>query len=102
MPGHPSTFERERSAVFFQRGLSKRQVEHSWAPCSERRVARAGGAKPNILASLLGSSWTSTPCSPRPNQTRCRFDRLTTQNHLVPSSSRGSQPLAGVLSHFTL
>jgi hypothetical protein len=32
-----------------------------------RRVARAGGAKPNILASLLGSSWTSTPCSPRPN-----------------------------------
>ena len=26
------------------------------------------GAKPNILASILGSSWTSTPCSPRPNQ----------------------------------
>ena len=52
----------------FRRGLSKRQVEHSWAPCSERPVARAGGAKPNMLASLLGSSWTSTPCSPRPNQ----------------------------------
>ncbi len=55
-PGRLSTFGTERSAVSFRRGLSKRRLEHSWAPCSERRVARAGGAKPNILASLLGSS----------------------------------------------
>ena len=52
--GRLFTFGTERSAVSFRRGLSKRQLEHAWAPCSERRVARAGGAKPNILASLLG------------------------------------------------
>jgi hypothetical protein len=36
-------------------GLSKPQLERSWAPCCERQVAKAGGTKPNMLASILGS-----------------------------------------------
>jgi hypothetical protein len=43
------------------------------------RVARAGGAKPNILASIPGSSQTSMPCSPGPNHAPC-YRRLSERN----------------------
>ena len=49
----------------FPKGLSKRRVGHSSATCTGRRVAGPGGVAPNIRASFLDSSRTSTPCSPR-------------------------------------
>jgi hypothetical protein len=61
-------WDRTQRGIFSKETFEATGVEHSWAPCSERRVVRPGGAKPNILASLLGLSWTSMPCSPRSNQ----------------------------------
>ena len=67
----------EPNAASFRKGLSKRRRGRFWANYSERRVARLGGAPPNISASILDLSRTSMPFSPRPNEsdepTACDF-----------------------------